>query len=78
MIKVLFFGATATATGTRELTLEKVGPVSAGELINHVSRSFPLLKAYKLLFAVNQAYAEDEKVVQDGDEFAIFTAVSGG
>jgi molybdopterin converting factor small subunit len=78
MIRVLFFGATATATGTREITLEKVGPVSAGELIDQVSRSFPALESYKLLFAVNQAYADDAMLVRNGDEFAIFTAVSGG
>jgi molybdopterin converting factor small subunit len=78
MIRVLFFGATAAATGMQEWMHDNAGPLSAGELVDHVSRSFPALESHKLLFAVNQAYAADEKIVQDGDEFAIFTAVSGG
>jgi len=36
------------------------------------------LRSHKLLVAVNQEYAGDAMPLKDGDEVAIFTAVSGG
>jgi molybdopterin synthase sulfur carrier subunit len=78
MIRVLFFGATAAASGTRELTLDNAEPINASELFDQVRRSYPALESHQLLFAVNQAYAVGDEVVRDGDEVAVFTAVSGG
>jgi molybdopterin converting factor small subunit len=33
---------------------------------------------HQLLFAVNQEYASGDEPLKNGDELAVFTAVSGG
>ncbi|RMG01060.1 MAG: molybdopterin converting factor subunit 1 [Acidobacteria bacterium] len=77
-VKVLFFGATAEITKTREIDIEIPANMKAGELLNQITCKFPSLKNYSLLMAVNQEYANAEKILEDRDEIAIFTPVSGG
>ena len=43
-----------------------------------VQSEYPALKGHKLLFSINQQYANGDEIIRDGDELAIFTAVSGG
>jgi molybdopterin converting factor small subunit len=77
-INILFFGATADAVGNREIQVE----MSTGSNINDASlpiaEKYPSLRHHKLLFAVNQEYCSSDQALHDGDELAIFTAVSGG
>ena len=77
-IKVLFFGATADVVGDREIQVK----MPTGSNINDANLSmvekYPGLKRQKLLFALNQEYCSSDQVLHDGDELAIFTAVSGG
>ena len=78
-IRILFFGATASITGTREIELpfsEDIAAASA--LFDKVTSSYPELLKHKLLMSINQQYAVDDQMVHDGDEVAVFTAVSGG
>ncbi len=77
-IKVLFFGATADATQMREMKLAIAPNTRAKDVLEKIVNDFPALKNHKLLIAVNQEYAKDDLVLHDGDEVAIFTAVSGG
>ncbi len=77
-IKVLFFGATAEITKTREMNIKIPADMKAGELLNQMLHKFPSLKNHSLLLAVNQEYANAEKILEDRDEIAIFTPVSGG
>jgi len=79
-INVLFFGATADAVGMREIEFETRGNESAKIIFDEVLNSFPKLKDYgkSLLFSVNQEYSDGGETIKDGDELAIFTAVSGG
>ena len=77
-IRVLFFCATADETGKRSIELPIKNSTSARAAFDEILKSFPKLSSHKLLFAVNQEYATDDRVLQDGDELAIFTAVSGG
>lgn len=77
-VKVLFFGATADVTGKRELTLTIHQNTKAKEVFQKLLQDFPTLKKHKLLLAVNQEYSKGEEILKDGDELAIFTAVSGG
>ncbi|MEK7856411.1 MAG: MoaD/ThiS family protein [Acidobacteriota bacterium] len=77
-VKLLFFGATSDAVGSRELELTADETTTARSLIDQLSRNYPALANHKLLIAVNEEYADAETVVHDGDEIAIFTAVSGG
>ena len=77
-VLVLFFGATADEAGTRELDLDLTENRKASEVFGEILEKYPRLTSHKLLFAVNQEYAKGDETIQDGDELAVFTAVSGG
>ncbi|MCS6875121.1 MAG: MoaD/ThiS family protein [Pyrinomonadaceae bacterium] len=77
-IKVLFFGATADIVGSRELVLSLPENSKAIDAFQKVIKEFPSLEKHKLLFAVNEEYSKGEELLKEGDELAIFTAVSGG
>ena len=77
-VSVLFFGATADAVGERELEINFPADTKASEAFGEIVKKFPQLAHHKLLFAINQEYADGDEVIKDGDELAVFTAVSGG
>ncbi|MCO6510678.1 MAG: molybdopterin converting factor subunit 1 [Aridibacter famidurans] len=81
-VKVLFFGATADETGTTESTIELPEGTRADAALTEILDRYPKLTASRdrssLLFAVNQEYARADEAVNEGDELAVFTAVSGG
>ncbi len=77
-MKVLFFGQTAEIVGNRELEIAIPQSRKASEVFNEILETFPALKSNKLLFAINQEYSKGDEILSDGDELAVFTAVSGG
>lgn len=77
-IRVLFFGATAKIVSERELGLVVEAGTTCGHLIEHITKQFSGLRSHKLHISLNQQYATGNEIVRDGDEIAIFTAVSGG
>lgn len=77
-VKVLFFGATADAVGEREVEFDLAEQTRADAAFRQILGQFPQLEKHSLLFAVNQEYAGGDETLQNGDELAIFTAVSGG
>jgi molybdopterin converting factor small subunit len=77
-VSVLFFGATADEVGAREIDLEFGEDATADDAFREIVGKYPRLANHKLLFAVNQEYASGDEVIRDGDELAVFTAVSGG
>ena len=80
-VQVLFFGATAEAIGKRKVEFSLAENINADKARAEILEAFPALKknfGKTLLFAVNQEYANGNEVINDGDELAIFTAVSGG
>ena len=77
-IKVLFFGVTADAANKREIQVEMPTGSNINDTNLSVAEEYPTLKHHKLLFAVNQEYCSSDQILNDGDELAIFTAVSGG
>ena len=77
-VKVLFFGATADEVGEREIEISFAEKKKASEAFAEIVEKFPRLKNHKLLFAVNQEYTNGDEIISDGDELAVFTAVSGG
>lgn len=76
--RILFFGAAADAAGTREAEVEVAAGMTAGELVESLKANYPGLAGQKLLFAVDQEYADPATPLQNGSEVAIFTPVSGG
>ena len=77
-VRVLFFGSTATITGERQMEVELANASKAQQIFDQLLAEYPNLAAQRLLFSVNQQYATGEESLKDGDELAIFTAVSGG
>lgn len=80
-VKVLFFGATADAVGEREIEFGLGESQKAEQVFGEILDAFPNLKKHfagSLLFSLNQEYPKGDETVRDGDELAVFTAVSGG
>lgn len=77
-VQVLFFGATAEATGMREIEMDFAEGAKSDAAFAEIKSKFPQLNAHSLLFAVNQEYASGGETIKNGDELAVFTAVSGG
>ncbi len=77
-MRVLFFGATADLVGQRVIEVAIDAELPARTILNKLVAEFPQLNDHRLLFAINQEYCALETPIGDGDELAIFTAVSGG
>jgi molybdopterin converting factor small subunit len=77
-VRVLFFGATADEAGSRSTALEMPAGASSSVAFQKLIELHPGLAAHKLYYSVNQEYATGTEALKDGDELAVFTAVSGG
>lgn len=77
-VQVLFFGATADETGEREVEISFAENTKATDAFAEILDKYPRLANHKLLYAVNQEYANGDEIISEGDELAVFTAVSGG
>lgn len=77
-VNVLFFGATAEAAGTRSMDINVRPGATAQIVFDSILAERPKLASHKLLFSINREYSTGGEKVNDGDELAIFTAVSGG
>ena len=77
-IHVLFFGATANIIGERRIDVSLSEGSTSIEVSGQVKNEYPKLNGHKLLYSLNQQYATGDEILRDGDELAIFTAVSGG
>ena len=77
-VKILFFGATAEAAGAREESLELNEVSNVDAVVRSLISRHPRLSGHKLLIAVNEEYVVPDTLLNDGDELAVFTAVSGG
>ena len=77
-IRLLFFGATAEIANSRSTQIEIQDNATVGDIVGEIIHSHPELSRHRLLFSVNQEYVSSADVIFDGDELAIFTAVSGG
>lgn len=77
-IRVLFFGATAAIVGSHEATATIEEDDSPAGVLERLVASHPELSSRKLHFAVNEEYVSGDSRLNDGDELAIFTQVSGG
>ncbi len=77
-IQILFFGATADITGKRRVEIAIEPETTASEISKNLIAEYPRLDSHKIHISLNQQYATGEELLHDGDEIAIFTAVSGG
>jgi sulfur-carrier protein len=77
-VRVLFFGPTADLVGKHEIEMQVVDDSCPGSIAAQLTARHEGLRSRKLLFAVNEEYADDRTSLKDGDSVAIFTPVSGG
>jgi molybdopterin synthase catalytic subunit len=77
---VLFFGAARDAVGHEQIEVELESPIQVDKARAQLLAEYPSLQRFgkSLLFAVNQQYAENDRQIREGDEFAVFPPVSGG
>jgi MoaE-MoaD fusion protein len=78
-VTVLFFGAARDAVGREEVKLS-LHAANAANAFQELLEHFPELHRFgrSLLFAVNQEYAAADRIINEGDELAVFPPVSGG
>jgi molybdopterin synthase sulfur carrier subunit len=77
MNKVLFFAHLRDAVGEEFLKIDASGKTVA-ELKAELNRNYNLPKLDSVMTAVNEEFAQDDEVIQDGDEVAFIPPVSGG
>lgn len=72
------FGVTKEIVGGKELSFEMIGKTVA-ELRAELNGRYPKLMGLKSLYiAVNNDYAEENKILTQTDEIALIPPVSGG
>jgi molybdopterin synthase catalytic subunit len=79
-ISVRAFAAVRDIVGRPEIALEVPEGMTAGRLLQQLAAEYPRLRALvpSLRLAVNREYAEETRLLADGDELAIIPPVSGG
>lgn len=78
-LQLLCFGPAREATGSAKLTISLDLPCSVAELRTFLLERFPALGDESTLrIAVDQSYADDELLVNGGEEIALILPVSGG
>ncbi|HAD07194.1 MAG TPA: molybdopterin converting factor subunit 1 [Anaerolineaceae bacterium] len=80
VVKVLFFAHLKELSGVDKELIPIYKTIRVVELKQVLKERFPMLdeRLKNVLVAVNQQYAEDDDLIQPGDEVAIFPPVSGG
>jgi molybdopterin converting factor subunit 1 len=80
-ITILFFATLRSLTGRRSLELELPPRSRVSDLKLLIAEHFPQVApalVQSVLVSVNREYAEDEQIIPDGAEVALFPPVSGG
>jgi MoaE-MoaD fusion protein len=79
-VKVRFFALHRDIVGTSEVQLELPAGTTLGQLWERLGQQYPaLLPATRsVMFALNEAYADPDTELHDGDEAAFIPPVSGG
>lgn len=77
MNKILFFAHLRDAVGKEFLQLDVSGKTVA-KLKAELVATYHLPKMDTVMTAVNEEFAPDDEVIQDGDEIAFIPPVSGG
>lgn len=79
-VRVLLFAALAERVGLREIALDLPAGSRVGDALDQLQRLHPDLAAARptLAFAVNLAYIDARHELEDADELALISPVSGG
>ncbi|MFC3339416.1 MoaD/ThiS family protein [Paracandidimonas soli] len=78
-LDVLYFARVAELTGVREESWPLAAPIAASAWLRELEARYPrLAPVSRLKLAVNQQHSPHDRVLQPGDEVAVFDPVTGG
>ncbi len=77
-VKVMLFAYLREDIGYKEREIEIKEATKVGELWSELSHQLIKNNSLRVLFAVNEKYADDDQELKEGDEVAFFPPVSGG
>jgi sulfur-carrier protein len=77
MNKILFFAHLRDAVGEEFLKIDAKGKTVAA-LKAELAAIYDLPKMDTVMTAINEEFAQDDEVIQEGDEIAFIPPVSGG
>ncbi len=79
-VKVCLFSSLRDLTGSSHHHLALTSPACGRDVLDAMEEAFPAFRPYRdvIRLAVNLEYASDGIPLNDGDEVAIITPVSGG
>ncbi|WP_077623072.1 molybdopterin converting factor subunit 1 [Sediminibacillus massiliensis] len=77
MIKILLFAQLQEAAGTDNIELQADG-LTVAAVKEKLAKDYQLTTLDQSMAAINEEYAEDDDVIQQGDTVAFIPPVSGG
>lgn len=78
-ITVVAYGIAKDIVGSSQLELETEDGSTVSATLELIKEKFPAFKELtSILLAVNEEYAEDDHIIQAGDELVLIPPVSGG
>lgn len=79
-VTVRFFATYRDAVGKPQIEMEMDDGASLGDLLERLYDTYPKLKKWSesIICSVNRKYADDDKLLEPGDEVALLPPVSGG
>ena len=78
--KIQLYSVLKSKLRADSVDLETQPGITVSEFLDLACEQYPTMAPYRsvMRLAVNQAYSQDSSIIQDGDEIAIITPVSGG
>jgi len=77
MISVLFFAELQETSGTEKIMVD-IADKTVKDLKQNIQNDYDLKEIEQAMIAVNEEYADDSTILQEGDVVAFIPPVSGG
>ncbi|MEF8875046.1 MAG: molybdopterin converting factor subunit 1 [Candidatus Thermoplasmatota archaeon] len=79
-ILVKFFAMVRQTVGKKDMTMEIKKGTKVEELVDELIEDYPDLEEIRdiLIVSVNKSRADDDRILEEGDEVAIMPPVTGG
>lgn len=77
MISILFFAQLQESMGQSQMEVPLAGKTVA-EVKTWLEKEYPLLSLGQVMTAVNEEFARDQTIVNEGDQVAFIPPISGG
>ncbi|MCY3595104.1 MAG: MoaD/ThiS family protein [Bacteroidetes bacterium] len=78
--KIQLYSVLKSKLEADSVNLETQPGITVSEFLDLACEQYPAMAPYRsvMRLAVNQTYSQDSSIIQNGDEIAIITPVSGG